>query len=169
MASQRARYAGNSVQCNKFHHGNVVLLGDAAHGMLATYGQGANAAMESAVQLARSIAAAGPDPQAAAAHFSAARLPDARAIVDMSRQAMRGTRVGISVLHWLEFLLLQAQHLVAPNLLAPPPLLVMSDTTAPYRQVRDATNVAKTTLYCMLGSLAWMAALGGQAAVGAMP
>lgn len=156
--------------CNKYHHGNVVLLGDSAHSMLATYGQGANAALESAVELARSVESTGDSPAAAAAHFTAARAPDTHVIVNMSRHAMTGTRPGLSILYWLEFCLLQAQHWVVPKALAPPPLVTMAESTAPYRTLRNRTVVAKAVLYLGLASVGVAAALGSHVAVaGGLP
>ncbi|WP_406056321.1 FAD-dependent monooxygenase [Streptomyces sp. NBC_01077] len=65
-----------------FHRGRVVLLGDAAHAMMPSLGQGGNQAIEDAVVLAHHTGAA-PDfvPGRALAAYTADRLPRTTAIV----------------------------------------------------------------------------------------
>ncbi|MFH8624273.1 FAD-dependent monooxygenase [Streptomyces vietnamensis] len=65
-----------------FHRGRVALLGDAAHAMMPSLGQGGNQAVEDAVVLAHHVGAA-PDfvPGRALAAYTADRLPRATAIV----------------------------------------------------------------------------------------
>lgn len=63
----------------RWHHGRVVILGDAAHGMLPHHGQGANTAIEDAFALAGLLAAA-EDPLAALPRYQALRRGRARAI-----------------------------------------------------------------------------------------
>ncbi len=65
-----------------FHRGRVALLGDAAHAMMPSLGQGGNQAVEDAVVLAHH-ACATPDflPSRALAAYTADRLPRTSAIV----------------------------------------------------------------------------------------
>jgi 2-polyprenyl-6-methoxyphenol hydroxylase-like FAD-dependent oxidoreductase len=67
-----------------WHRGRVVLLGDAAHPMSYTLGQGANQALEDAVTLAHHLAH-GPGPDAALAAYAAARVPRTAEVVRTSR------------------------------------------------------------------------------------
>jgi kynurenine 3-monooxygenase len=68
-----------TVRCSPFHHGDkVVLLGDAAHAVVPFYGQGMNAAFESARLLDDILAGQSQGP--ALAEFSRSRIPDALAI-----------------------------------------------------------------------------------------
>ncbi|MFD9863841.1 FAD-dependent monooxygenase [Streptomyces alboflavus] len=71
------------------HRGRTVLLGDAAHAMAPTLGQGGNQAIEDAVVLAHH-AAPGADLFAGLAAYSAVRVPRTTAIV---RQAARTARL----------------------------------------------------------------------------
>ncbi|MEW2633900.1 FAD-dependent monooxygenase [Streptomyces sp. NPDC048389] len=71
-----------------FHRGRTVLLGDAAHAMAPTLGQGGNQAVEDAVVLAHHTGD-GQDLGAGLAAYSAERLPRTTAIVRKSAQVAR--------------------------------------------------------------------------------
>jgi salicylate hydroxylase len=63
----------------------VTLLGDSAHAMLATFGQGANMAFEDAYVLAEWLRASADDPDAALAGYEAVRKPRATRVQQLSR------------------------------------------------------------------------------------
>ncbi|MEV6796017.1 FAD-dependent monooxygenase [Streptomyces sp. NPDC051320] len=71
------------------HHGRVVLVGDAAHAMTPSLGQGGNQAIEDAIVLAHH-ALPGPGPGPALAAYTAERLPRTTAI---ARRAARTGRL----------------------------------------------------------------------------
>src|SRR4029077_18333072 len=60
--------------------GRSTLLGDSAHAMLATFGQGANMAFEDAYVLAQWLNAEAEEPEAALAGYEAVRKPRATRI-----------------------------------------------------------------------------------------
>jgi salicylate hydroxylase len=65
--------------------GRVTLLGDSAHAMLATFGQGANMAFEDAYVLSRWLNARADEPEAALAGYESVRKPRATRIQQLSR------------------------------------------------------------------------------------
>jgi salicylate hydroxylase len=71
----------------------ITLLGDSAHAMLATFGQGANMAFEDAYVLARWLNASAEHPQAALAGYEAVRKPRAARVQQLSRTEVRFKKV----------------------------------------------------------------------------
>ncbi|MFD6436226.1 FAD-dependent monooxygenase [Streptomyces venezuelae] len=75
-----------------YHRGRVALLGDAAHAMTPSLGQGGNQAIEDAVVLAHHVAP-GADLAAGLAAYSAARVPRTTEIVRRAARAARLTHL----------------------------------------------------------------------------
>lgn len=75
-----------------FHRGRTVLLGDAAHAMAPTLGQGGNQAIEDGIVLAHHVTP-GADPGAGLAAYTADRLPRTTAIVRKAEQVSRLMRL----------------------------------------------------------------------------
>jgi salicylate hydroxylase len=76
----------------RWSRGRITLLGDAAHAMLATFGQGANMAFEDAYVLAQWLKAED-DPVAALAGYEAARKPRASRVQALSHTEVRFKKV----------------------------------------------------------------------------
>ncbi|HUA88078.1 MAG TPA: FAD-dependent monooxygenase, partial [Steroidobacteraceae bacterium] len=60
----------NRIQCRRWHHGNLVLLGDAAHTAHFSIGSGTKLAMEDAISLTRHLASDAPREAALAAYHA---------------------------------------------------------------------------------------------------
>jgi salicylate hydroxylase len=67
----------------------ATLLGDSAHAMLATFGQGANMAFEDAYVLAQWLKSSSDDVPTALAGYEAARKPRATMVQQLSRTEVR--------------------------------------------------------------------------------
>ena len=69
-----------TIACASWHHGNVVLLGDAAHTAHFTIGSGTKLALEDAIALHAALLAHAHDPRAALPAYEAARREEAERI-----------------------------------------------------------------------------------------
>ena len=76
------------VDCERWHDGRRVLVGDAAHAMAPNLGQGANSALVDAAVLAVELAGDGP-PERALARYQARRRPAVRRVQDRADQLAR--------------------------------------------------------------------------------
>lgn len=75
-----------------FHRGRTVLVGDSAHAMAPTLGQGGNQAIEDGIVLAHHVAPGG-DLGAGLAGYTADRLPRTTAVVRKAAQITRLVRL----------------------------------------------------------------------------
>lgn len=74
-----------TVRCRHWHdHGNVLLIGDAAHAIVPFHGQGMNLAFEDCVRLSEIVDDLGGDWPNVFARFEAEQLANANAIADMA-------------------------------------------------------------------------------------
>uniref|UniRef100_A0ACD5GSR8 FAD-dependent oxidoreductase n=1 Tax=Desertifilum tharense IPPAS B-1220 TaxID=1781255 RepID=A0ACD5GSR8_9CYAN len=77
-----------SVRCNRYHQGNrVLLIGDAAHAVSPSLGQGCNAALEDVVVFGELLAEAQGEIREAIAQFTVRRQADAEALLELSNYA----------------------------------------------------------------------------------
>ncbi|MGV9275451.1 FAD-dependent monooxygenase [Streptomyces griseosporeus] len=110
-----------------FTAGRTALLGDAAHAMPTTLGQGACQALEDAVVLAASLAA-GPDTATALARYDAQRRPRSG---DVARAARQAARMGHQLTHPLAVALRNTAIRLAPAGVLQRAMLRHADWTPP--------------------------------------
>jgi 2-polyprenyl-6-methoxyphenol hydroxylase-like FAD-dependent oxidoreductase len=80
------------IDCRRWHDGRVVLLGDAAHAMAPTMGQGANSALVDAAVLAAELSEGGP-PAQALERYTARRRDAVRTVQDRADTIARMAQV----------------------------------------------------------------------------
>ncbi|MFH8613080.1 FAD-dependent monooxygenase [Streptomyces sp. NPDC018029] len=97
-----------------YHRGRVALVGDAAHAMTPSLGQGGNQAIEDAVVLAHHMAPGG-DLAAGLAGYSAARVPRTTDIVRRAARASRVTHLRSAPLIAVRDTLISAATRLGPN------------------------------------------------------
>ncbi len=85
------------VDCRRWHDGRLVLLGDAAHAMAPTLGQGANSALVDAAVLTAELAAAGSVPDALD-RYARRRRPAVARVQDRADRIARLSRLTSPVL-----------------------------------------------------------------------
>ncbi len=82
-----------TIRCSPWtYRGKVALVGDAAHTMVPSYGQGANSGFEDCSVLADCVAAAGDDWKRAFETYEALRKPNADAIADLALEHFQELR-----------------------------------------------------------------------------
>jgi 2-polyprenyl-6-methoxyphenol hydroxylase-like FAD-dependent oxidoreductase len=81
-----------TVECERFSDGRLVLIGDAAHAMAPTLGQGANSAVLDAAVLCAELAADG-DVPAALARYDAIRRPAVRKVQHAADRLARASAI----------------------------------------------------------------------------
>ncbi|WP_069887369.1 FAD-dependent monooxygenase [Streptomyces luteocolor] len=99
-----------------YHRGRVALVGDAAHAMTPSLGQGGNQAIEDAVVLAHHVAPGG-DPVTGPAAYSAARIPRTTEIVRRAARASRVTHLTSAPLIAVRNTLVSTASRLGPNLI----------------------------------------------------
>ena len=170
--------AGKTVRCSSFAHGGVVLVGDAAHTMLNSLGQGANCALEDVSLLADALApVAAPAAVAPALRgFSERRKRDADAAAALSKRAFTISPLLPRALNQLVYLLFYRAFQKLYALTRLPPLMpwqsaVNVDVGRPYaaiaraKIVQDAAGLAAVA--ALLAAAAKVAVAAAKVAIAA--
>ena len=123
------------VYCNRYHHGDrVLLIGDAAHAVSSSTGQGCNVALEDVQIFDRLLDESKDCWDMALGNFTEKRLPDTHALWELD-----GNIFPLSKLLFAEFILQEswikiARHLF-PTLVAPPLRELMNSSTLPFSEI----------------------------------
>ena len=123
------------LRCNRYHYGETVLLvGDAAHAVSATTGQGCNSALEDANIFDSLLDECEENWKLALAKFTEKRQPDALALWELDDNI-----VPVSKLLFVEFILRERWEKIAnrwfPNLVAPAIRDCLTGSTLSYAEI----------------------------------
>lgn len=127
-----------------YHHGRVVLIGDAAHAVVPFLGQGVNCSFEDAATLSRLIDATrrsgplgGAVVEAVVAEFSRRRVPAGHALAELSMRNLQELSADVSNADFLSRKALERRlHELHPDLFTPLYQMV-AFTDVPYDAARD--------------------------------
>jgi len=129
-----------TVKCDRLHADDcVVLLGDAAHAMSQSVGQGCIAALQDVSVLCNLLEKSGDNWKDTLTKYTEIRLLDAQALFELSDYAKPKTK-------WMnvEWGLRQLMRKALPSLMTknmrPLPVELLSDTTLPYRKVLEQSQ-----------------------------
>lgn len=119
---QPSMKGGGAVTLSKFHHKNIVLIGDAAHGMFPTYGTGCNVALDDCFIFDNILRELTPSDGSkipyhlATEEFTKRRIEDAHAIVEMNTNFLLFPRNFLGI---IQKVFLRALHKWFPTVFKP--------------------------------------------------
>lgn len=136
LSSKPVSVGGWNVRCSALHGPHAVLLGDAAHGMVPSLGQGANAALEDCAVLGAVLDSH--DLSAVPEAYTSARHADALAAVHISEAGLgaRDARTGVMRTSFLIQMMVNVMlHKALPFLFLQPAMMSMNSELTPYSQL----------------------------------
>ncbi len=124
-----------TIRCNHFHHGDsVLLIGDAAHAVSPSIGQGCNASLEDVLVFERLLNRYEDDWAQVLPAFSEQRVPDAHALRELSDYSFPRTKV-LVVEFFLRLTMSRLLHRWFPQWVKPFVFDLVLDEDLPYSQV----------------------------------
>ncbi|MDJ0595484.1 MAG: NAD(P)/FAD-dependent oxidoreductase [Pleurocapsa sp. MO_226.B13] len=124
-----------TIRCNRYHYGNsALLIGDAAHAVSPSLGQGCNSALEDAFIFNQLLDESDDDLTQALKRFTEVRLADAHAVVELSDNTLPFAKS-----LFVEFILRQrlagVLHRFFPQRFLPPLFEALNDTSISYSKI----------------------------------
>ncbi|MEG4059167.1 MULTISPECIES: NAD(P)/FAD-dependent oxidoreductase [unclassified Microcoleus] len=124
-----------TVRCDRFHEGDsVLLIGDAAHAVSPSIGQGCNSSLEDVLILGQLLEQYGDDWGKVLPQFSQQRVPDAHALQELSNYSFPRTKL-LLVGFFLRLTMGRLFHRWFPHLVKPSVFDLVLDTDLSYSQV----------------------------------
>lgn len=126
-----------TIKCNRYHyHNSALLIGDAAHAVSPSLGQGCNSALEDTAIFNRLLDEYRDNLQSVLEQFTVRRLADARAIVELSNYTFPSAKF-----LFVEFILRQRMakimHRFFPKRFLPPLFDALYESSIPYAEIGE--------------------------------
>ncbi|MEA5505074.1 NAD(P)/FAD-dependent oxidoreductase [Halotia wernerae UHCC 0503] len=124
-----------TIRCNRYHQGNsVLLIGDAAHAVSSSIGQGCNAALEDVVVLNNLLNEYSDNLPTVIEQFTIRRQPDAHALVELGDYAFPASK-GLLIEFIFRELISKTLHRLFPQRFSPSLFELISESTVPYSKI----------------------------------
>jgi len=150
LLAQKVSLGGITTICNHFHAGNsVVLVGDAAHSVWASLGQGCNVALESCRILAEILEAHNNNLPTALPAYTLARKPDTDAIGRLSEQGFGGNKRAGNIVFFAKVITLSLFHKLLPKIFPKPALLQLNQADVGYAEIETQWKAQERQLWGM--------------------
>ncbi len=132
---QRSSSRVLTIRCSRYHHGDSVLLvGDAAHCVSPSLGQGCNSALEDATIFDKLLDEYADNWAMAIARFTVRRKADAHALVELSDYSYPSSpKLGIEFA--FKEKLAKTLHQLFPNRFAPSLTQMVFESSVPYAEI----------------------------------
>jgi kynurenine 3-monooxygenase len=127
-----------TIRCNRYHHGDsVLIIGDAAHSVSPSIGQGCNAALEDVAILDELLDEYADDWAEATAQFTIRRQADARALVELGDYSFPSSS-GLFIEFVFREQLAKTLHQLFPARCSPSLSELVFESSVPYSEILDA-------------------------------
>ncbi|WP_309739204.1 NAD(P)/FAD-dependent oxidoreductase [Chamaesiphon sp. OTE_20_metabat_361] len=127
-----------TIRCNRYHHGDsVLIIGDAAHSVSPSIGQGCNAALEDVAILDELLDEYADDWAEAIAQFTLRRQADAHALVELGDYSFPSSS-GLFIEFVLREQLATTLHQLFPDRCSPSLSELVFESSVPYSEILDA-------------------------------
>ncbi|WGV23528.1 FAD-dependent oxidoreductase [Halotia branconii] len=124
-----------TIRCNRYHQGNsVLLIGDAAHAVSSSIGQGCNAALEDVVLLNQLLDEYSDNLPTVIEQFTIRRQSDAHALVELGDYAFPASKSLLIEFIFRE-LISKTLHRLFPQRFSPSLFELISESTVPYSEI----------------------------------
>ncbi|MFH7029635.1 MAG: FAD-dependent oxidoreductase [Heteroscytonema crispum UTEX LB 1556] len=124
-----------TIRCNRYHQrDSVLLIGDAAHAVSSSIGQGCNAALEDVGLFDNLLDEYSDNLAAAIEQFTLRRQQDAHALVELGDNAFPSSR-GLLIEFILREALAKTLHQIFPQRFSPSLSELIFETTVPYTEI----------------------------------
>ncbi len=124
-----------TIRCNRYHYGDrVLILGDAAHAVSPSLGQGCNAALEDVAIFDKLLDEYDDNWAEAIANFTICRKADAHALSELSDYASPSSPK-LAIEFALREQLAKIMHQLFPNRFAPSLMQQVFETSVPYAEI----------------------------------